>query len=172
MECPILPVGSSVTAFLPVPTGVVQAIRQALVARGYRDPGDDRYGPALADELARFQSDHPMETAGDQLLGQIIGAQFAFASCATFSALGLGCTRVYWNVGIWEPILGREAAIAAGAALALAADRGIISLSCPAPPPTQPPTQPPTPAPREPSPWIWVVGLGALLWLSRQQGRK
>lgn len=167
MECPILPVGAAVGSFLPVPTGVAQAIRQALLNKGYADPGDDRYGPAMAQELARFQRDHPTKTAGDQLIGQAIGAQYAFASCATFFALGLNCTRVYWDVGIWEPILGQGAAFAAGAALALAADRGVVNLSCPGSSPSGGGTT--TPTEGGTSPVVWLIAIGAGLWLVKRR---
>lgn len=136
MECPILPVGSAVTQTLPVPAELAQAIGRALAERGYLATASGTYDPATAQALARFQDDHPVETGADAVLGSATGQSgLRFASCATYAALRLPCTRVRWSVAVWEPILGREAAIGAGAALALAADQGLVNLSCPAPPP-------------------------------------
>lgn len=134
--CPILPVGESVKDELPVEKTLVQDVQRLLVSEGL-DPGpvDGRYGPRTAGALATFQDRHPGETGVDRALEAAVDARFRYASCATLNALGVECSRVTCDPQVWAPVIGSEmGALALCAAVAAAADRGLISLSCPLPP--------------------------------------
>lgn len=170
MDCPILPVGESVTQVLPVPSELARALNQALASRGYLSGSLEGYDRVSAVALGNFQRDNPVQTGADAALATITGiSHLRFASCATYAALGIPCDRVSWSVGIWAPIIGREAAIAAGGAIALASDQGLLSLRCPV---TAPPPLPGGGAGGTaegiPS-WVWVAGLGALLLARRRR---
>lgn len=135
--CPILPAGDSVREVLPIDESLVLDIQRLLVAAGL-DPGplDGRYGPRTASALAAFQDAHPGETGIDRALEAAVDSRFRYASCATLNALGVECSRVTCDPQVWAPVLGSEmGALALCAAVAAAADRGIISLSCPLPEP-------------------------------------
>ena len=163
--CPILPVGESVREVLPVPADLTREIQERLKAKGF-DPGpvDGKYGPKTAQALARFQDANPEQTGIDRAL-EIVDRRFRYASCATLNALGLRCSQVTCSPAIWAPIVGSDqAALLLCAAVAAAADRGLISLSCPLP------AQPP--APGIPVWWViagtvglvGVVTIGSVLW--------
>ena len=134
MRCPILPVGQVVTGPLQVDPAFVRELQQALRRAGESVPVNGEYGPQTAEALRSFQDKHPDTTGIDRAL-EIVDSRFRYASCATYRALGLRCESVYCSPAVWGPIVGSEqAALILCAAVAAAADQGLISLSCPLPP--------------------------------------
>ena len=136
MNCPILPVGDVVTSPLTVDQQFVRQLQLALRAAG-ENPGpiNGIYGPQTAAALRAFQDKHPDQTGIDRAL-EVVDRRFRYASCATYRALGLRCTSVYCSPVAWGPVVGSEqTALLLCAAVATAADQGLISLSCPLPPP-------------------------------------
>lgn len=137
MNCPILPVGDVVTGVLPADATFVRQLQEALRRAG-ENPGpiNGQYGPATAAALRSYQDKHPDTTGIDRAL-EIVDRRFRYASCATYRALGLRCERVFCSPAIWGPIVGSEqAGLLLCAAVATAADQGLINLSCPLPPVT------------------------------------
>lgn len=140
MRCPILPVGENVTMTLPADPEFVKQLQEALVRAGQPVPVNGTYGPETARAIRAFQDAHPDRTGVDRAL-ETMDPRFRYASCATYVALGLDCTSVFCSPAIWGPIVGDpQRAFALCAAVAAAADRGLIQLSCPLP--SRPPPRP------------------------------
>ena len=132
MECPILPVGRNIVTQVVAQGTFIRQLQEKLIQAGEDvGPGgaNGLYGPDTAEALLRYQRAH-FETLPDQVLAQFI-PNANYASCATYRRLGLCCNRVYFDTSIWTPILGEAGALAAGAAIALAVDQGLLSLDCP-----------------------------------------
>lgn len=177
MRCPILITGSIDRVIAQGP--FIQDLQEALLRRGF-DPGqvDGLYGPTTAQALRRFQTATP-DTFGDLAWQAVLPGGAAAAACATYGALGIPCEEVYCDIGIIGSWLGDHArAAAVCTAVALAADRGVISLRCPRVViPGLPPT---TPVPGLGSIPTWAlvagglalaVGVGVAVWAVQKGGR-
>ena len=182
-RCPILITGN--ISKVIAQGDFIRQIQQRLIAFGH-DPGpvDGLYGPKTAAALRAFQVSHAA-TFPDQAWSQVLPGGVAVAACATYRELGLPCDEVYCDIGIIAAWLGDTAKAAAiCGAVALAADRGVISLRCGGGGPggiTLPGLPPTTPLPGGTSvpTWAVVAGgvavaavVGTLVYVAVRRGRR